>query len=66
MHTGKPALVYRLYFSAHGAKSLERSILAFSGIGPIRENLIGSVESRGTEYRGRWLVRMQDYGRAAR
>jgi putative NADPH-quinone reductase len=63
---GMPALVYRWYFGAHGLKSLERSVLSFAGIGPIRESLIGMVESRGTRYHGRWLIRMQALGRRAR
>lgn len=63
---GMPALIYRVYFGAHGLKSLERSVLAFAGIGPIRESLIGRVESRGTESRGRRLIKMQTLGRAAR
>jgi putative NADPH-quinone reductase len=63
---GMPAPAYRWFFGAHGLKSLERSILAFAGIGPIRESLIGRVESRSVESRGRWLIRMQSLGRRAR
>jgi hypothetical protein len=47
-------------------KSLERSILSFAGVGPIRESLIGTVDQRTTESRGRWLIKMQSLGRAAR
>jgi putative NADPH-quinone reductase len=61
-----PASVYRWYFGAHGLKSLERSVLAFAGIRPIRASLIGGVEARSAEYRGRWLIRMQELGGAAR
>lgn len=61
-----PVSVYRWYFGAHGLKSLERSILAFAGVGPIRETLIGMVEDRSTESRGRWLIKMQQLGRKAR
>jgi putative NADPH-quinone reductase len=63
---GMPSLIYRVYFGAHGLKSLERSILAFAGIGPIRESLIGMVDGRTSESRGRWLIKMQTLGRAAR
>ena len=63
---GMPAVMYRVFFGSHGLKSLERSILAFAGIAPIRVNLIGRVDSRSQESRGRWLVRMQTLGRAAR
>lgn len=63
---GMPAFVYRWYFGAHGLKSLERSILGFAGVGPIRESLIGRVEDRSVTSRGRWLIRMQALGRAGR
>lgn len=63
---GMPAMIYRVYFGAHGLKSLERSILSFAGVGPIRESLIGTVDQRTTESRGRWLIKMQSLGRAAR
>ena len=33
---GMPAFVYRWYFGAHGLRSLERNILGFCGIRPIR------------------------------
>jgi putative NADPH-quinone reductase len=60
---GMPALMYRVFFGSHGLKSLERSILAFAGISPIRVNLIGLVNTRSQESRGRWLIRMQSLGR---
>ena len=63
---GMPVLIYRWYFGAHGLKSLERSILAFVGVSPIRESLIGRVEDRSVTSRGRWLIRMQALGRAGR
>src|SRR5262249_17355487 len=50
---GMPALMYRIFFGSHGLKSLERSILQFAGIGPIRVSLIGLVDSRSQESRGR-------------
>ena len=51
---GMPALVYRWLFRAHSLKSLERNILGFRGIRPIRETLIGTVEGSAAT-RGRWL-----------
>lgn len=62
---GMPALAYRLFFGAHGLKSLERSVLDFAGIAPIRESLIGRVESSSVRHRARWLMRMQSLGRRA-
>ncbi len=60
---GMPAFVYRWYFGAHSLKSLERNILGFSGIAPIRESLIGSVEAKNDSGRKKWLERMRGYGR---
>jgi putative NADPH-quinone reductase len=40
---GMPALFYRWYYGAHSLRSLERNILRFSGIGPIRVTLIGGL-----------------------
>ncbi len=61
-----PVLFYRWYFGAHGLKSLERSILGFCGIGPIRESLFGMVEAARPARRARWLARMRRYGAAGR
>jgi putative NADPH-quinone reductase len=60
---GMPALMYRVFFGSHGLKSLERSILQFAGIAPIRVSLIGLVDHRSQQSRGRWLIRMQSFGR---
>lgn len=63
---GMPAFVYRWYFRAHSLKSLERSILRFCGIGPIRASLIGAIETTEESYRVRWLGRMRALGQAGR
>jgi putative NADPH-quinone reductase len=62
---GMPGLFYRWYFRAHSVKSLERNILKFCGILPIRLSIVGSVEAMGAAGRGRWLARMQRLGRCA-
>lgn len=59
---GMPALVYRWYFRAHSLKSLERNILGFVGIGPIRSTVIGLVEGKASG-RQKWLDKMQALGR---
>lgn len=59
---GMPALVYRWYFRAHSLKSLERNILGFCGIGPIKESLIGSIENASNSRRTKWLEKMQLLG----
>jgi putative NADPH-quinone reductase len=63
---GMPAFFYRWYFRAHSLKSLERNILGFCGIGPIRASIIGMVDAMGQEKRDRWLARVQELGRRAR
>jgi putative NADPH-quinone reductase len=60
---GMPALVYRWYFRAHSLKSLERNILGFVGIKPVRETLIGAVETCGSARRRGWLDKLAALGR---
>lgn len=62
---GMPAPLYRLWFRAHGVKSLQRSILGFSGLSPVHVSLIGGVESIGAARRGIWLSRVEQQGRRA-
>ncbi len=63
---GMPALMYRWYFGAHSLESLERSILRFCGIGPVRESLIGLVAAGGEPKHQKWLETMRRLGRRAR
>jgi putative NADPH-quinone reductase len=63
---GMPALIYRWYFGAHSLKSLERNILRFSGIGPIRETLIGMVEGGDGSRRNKALAKLRSLGREGR
>jgi putative NADPH-quinone reductase len=63
---GMPAFVYRWYFRAHSLRSLERNILGFCGIGPIRETLIGMVEAKSDAKRQADLQKMRALGRGAR
>jgi putative NADPH-quinone reductase len=63
---GMPAIVYRVWYLAHGLKGLERSILRFVGIAPVRETLFGMVANASAETRKRWLGRMEQLGRTAR
>lgn len=62
---GMPAPVYRWYFGAHSLKSLERNILGFVGIAPIRSTLIGLVEQPQARRREQWLQKLQALGRKA-
>jgi putative NADPH-quinone reductase len=60
---GMPALIYRWYFRAHGARGLERSVISFAGMAPVRETLLGMVDAASDAKRQGWLDRMRDYGR---
>lgn len=62
---GMPALLYRLYFRSHGVKSLERNILRFVGIRPVRTSIVGLVESK-PEHRQSWLDEMRLLGARGR
>jgi putative NADPH-quinone reductase len=59
---GMPALAYRFYYRAHGLKNLEKNVLRFAGIRPVRKTLFGLVEARGDRTRRRWLRRMERLG----
>ena len=60
---GMPAFAYRWFYGAHSLKSLERNILKFSGMGPIRESLIGLVEA-SPKNRESWLKKIEAMGKA--
>lgn len=64
MTLGMPAVFYRSYFGTYELKSLERDFLGFCGIGRIRENLVGAVETQDAQRRDKWLERMRGLGRA--
>jgi putative NADPH-quinone reductase len=49
---GMPAFVYLWISFAHSLKSLERNILGFSGIGPIKVSLIGTAEGMTEKQHG--------------
>jgi hypothetical protein len=59
---GMPAMAYRLYFRAHSLKSLQRNILHFVGIKPVKESLIGMVEASPAARR-KWLASMETLGK---
>src|SRR5262245_42841392 len=59
---GMPAFIYRWYFGAHGLKSLERSILRFVGIRPIRETLIGMIANADEGKRKAYLEKLRALG----
>ncbi len=62
---GMPALVYRWYYGAHGVKVLERNMLNFCGIRPVRRSLIGTAGGANA-VRQKWLRTMHAFGREGR
>lgn len=62
---GMPVFVYRYFFFAHSLKSLERNILRFVGIKPIRETLIGMMGPEAQDRAEKWVTRLADLGRRA-
>ena len=57
-----PALLYRWYFGAHAIRSLERNILRFAGVAPVRRSLIGLVEDKDAGRQTRWLDSLERLG----
>jgi putative NADPH-quinone reductase len=43
---GMPAFAYRWFYLAHGVRGVNRSLLRFCGIGPIRATYIGGVDAK--------------------
>jgi putative NADPH-quinone reductase len=62
---GMPGIFYRWYYRAHSLKSLQRNILAFIGIAPVRTTVVGMVEGVSPAVRKRWLQRLRACGARA-
>ena len=62
---GMPAFIYRWFFCAHGLKSLERNILRFVGISPVRSTVLGGIGQRSRESIGRALDKVKALGQGA-
>lgn len=58
---GMPGLFYRWFYRAHSLKSLQRNVLKFCGLRPVRSTLVGMVEG-SPERRGHWLEEMRRLG----
>ncbi|NNM00831.1 MAG: flavodoxin family protein, partial [Gammaproteobacteria bacterium] len=59
---GMPAAAYRWFFGAHSLRSLERNILKFCGIKPVRSFLVGMVDDAGGGRHQRYLDKMRGLG----
>lgn len=62
---GMPALFYRFYFRAHSLHALRMNILGFSGMKPVRNTVLGGVESVSPAVREKWLAKMRAFGARA-
>lgn len=60
---GMPGFFYKWFYRAHSLRSFERNILRFCGIAPVRDTVVGMVESAGA--RKRALAQMRKSGAAA-
>ena len=63
---GMPAFAYRWFYRAHSLKNLERNVLMFCGIAPVRSSLIGMVEAGDGRRRAKWLMKMHALGKAGK
>ncbi len=59
---GMPALIYRLWFCAHGLNAMKRNILAFVGFRPVYDTLIGNIEGLTPTRRQAWLSSVETLG----
>jgi putative NADPH-quinone reductase len=60
---GMPALFFRWFYQAHGVRGLQRSILGFCGIKPIRTTYIGMVDAKSFKAEP-WLAKLHKLGRS--
>ncbi len=63
---GMPAPLYRWFYRAHSLKSLQRYILGFAGIGPVRSTLVGGAAALTPQRAEAWCARLHRLGAAAR
>jgi putative NADPH-quinone reductase len=59
---GMPAMAYRWFYGAHGVRGLERNILHFVGIRPVRKTYLGMAESDDAEKHAGWIARLREDG----
>jgi GNAT superfamily N-acetyltransferase len=63
---GMPAPVYRWFYGAHSLKSLQRNILGFAGVKPVRSTLVGGAGAMTPARVDTWRRRLRALGTAAR
>lgn len=60
---GMPAVLYRWFFLAHSIRSLERNILGFVGIKPVKETLIGMAGNMDAEAVKKLMDKLESLGK---
>jgi len=63
---GMPAVLYRWFFRAHSLKALQRNILGFAGIKPVRTSVVGGAGALTPQQVERWCEHLRRLGAAAR
>jgi putative NADPH-quinone reductase len=63
---GMPAIVYRLFFHAHGVRNIMSGVLGFAGFGPVRATMYGAIESVNARTQSARLGEVRMLGREAR
>lgn len=63
---GMPAIAYSWFYRAHSIKSLQRNILKFSGMNPVKYTLLGGVANASESRREAWLAAAHKAGQSAR
>lgn len=59
---GMPAWAYRCFYFAHGVRCIDRGILGFAGMSPVRHTYFGRVDAAPLDQRQRWIVQMRRLG----
>lgn len=62
---GMPGFAYRLFYGSHSLKGLEAGVLKISGFKPVRDTVLGGVET-GPERRAKMLETVKGLGAAGR
>lgn len=62
---GMPEVAYRWYYRSHSLKSLERNVLKFCSVSPVRDTVFGMVDTVSPETRLGWLDEIKNLGEYA-
>jgi len=63
---GMPAVLYRWFYRAHSLKALQRNILGFAGIKPVRTSVVGGAGALTPQQVERWCEHLRQLGATAR